>query len=231
MSKNTRISSAVIKRLPRYRRYLNELRKKGVTKISSNELSALIGYTASQIRQDLNTFGGFGQQGYGYSVEGLYNEISAILGLDKEYKMVIVGSGNLGQAIANYTYYYKSGFKVMGLFDINPKLIGLKINDIKVYDFENIVDYVEDNHIDIGVICVTRDNAQEVADKLIFAGIQGIWNFTPIDIEVPDRIALENVHLSENLHTLAFQMNNMSSKESTINKQKTEVAAKAKKVK
>ncbi|MBK5252864.1 MAG: redox-sensing transcriptional repressor Rex [Peptostreptococcaceae bacterium] len=231
MAKNTRISSAVIKRLPRYRRYLNELRKKGVTKISSNELSALIGYTASQIRQDLNTFGGFGQQGYGYNVEGLYNEISAILGLDKEYKMVMVGSGNLGQAITNYTYYYRSGFKVLGLFDINPKIIGLKINDIEVYDFENIVEFVEENNIDIGVICVTRDNAQEVADKLIFAGIKGIWNFTPIDIEVPDRIALENVHLSENLHTLAFQMNNMSSKEATMFKQKTEVAEEAKKAK
>jgi redox-sensing transcriptional repressor len=231
MAKNTRISSAVIKRLPRYRRYLNELRKKGVTKISSNELSALIGYTASQIRQDLNTFGGFGQQGYGYSVEGLYNEISAILGLDKEYKMVIVGAGNLGQAIANYTYYYRSGFKVLGLFDINPKVIGLKINEIEVHDFENIVEYVEKNGIDIGVICVTRENAQEVADKLIFAGIKGIWNFTPIDIEVPDRIALENVHLSENLHTLAFQMNNFTDRESTINKQKNEVASQAKKVK
>ena len=130
MKKQAKISNAVIKRLPRYRRYLNELRKKGVDKISSNEFSSLIGYTASQIRQDLNNFGGFGQQGYGYSVEGLYNEISAILGLDRQYKMVIVGAGNLGQAIANHTYYYKVGFVVCGIFEINPRLIGIKINDI-----------------------------------------------------------------------------------------------------
>ena len=138
--KEKQISKAVIKRLPRYRRYLRELQKKGVEKISSKDLSKLIGYTASQIRQDLNNFGGFGQQGYGYNVEGLYNEISAILGLDKEYKMVIVGAGNLGQAIANHTYYYKAGFVVCGIFDINPRLIGLKINDIEVMDYETIVD-------------------------------------------------------------------------------------------
>ena len=151
MTKQAKISNAVIKRLPRYRRYLNELRKKGVDKISSNEFSRLIGYTASQIRQDLNNFGGFGQQGYGYSVCGLYNEISAILGLDRQYKMVIVGAGNLGQAIANHTYYYKAGFIVNGIFEINPRLIGIKINDIEVMDYENIVkdDLVATNATDI----------------------------------------------------------------------------------
>ena len=207
MKKDTKISNVVIKRLPRYRRYLNELRKKGVDKISSNEFSRLIGYTASQIRQDLNNFGGFGQQGYGYNVDSLYNEISAILGLDQEYKMVVVGVGNLGQAIANYTYYYKAGFVVHGLFDVNPRLIGIKINDIEVMDYENLVEYVEDNNIDIGIICTTKDNAQEVADKLCFAGVKGIWNFAPIDLEVPDRVAVENVHLSDSLHSLAYHMN------------------------
>ena len=133
----------MIRRLPRYRRYLRELQKKGVDKISSNEFSRLIGYTASQIRQDLNNFGGFGQQGYGYSVEGLYREISAILGLDQQYRMVIVGAGNLGQAIANHTYYYKAGFVVYGIFEINPRLVGLKINDIEVMDYENLVEFVE----------------------------------------------------------------------------------------
>ena len=219
MKKDAKISNAVIKRLPRYRRYLKELQKKGVDKISSNEFSSLIGYTASQIRQDLNNFGGFGQQGYGYNVEGLYNEISAILGLDKEYKMVIVGAGNLGQAIANHTYHYKAGFVVCGIFDINPRLIGLKINDIEVMDYETIVDYVEQNQIDIGIICTTKDSAQEVADKLCFAGVRGLWNFAPIDLEVPEYIAVENVHLSDSLHSLAYHMNrNYEEKEKAAEK-------------
>ncbi|MBE6034975.1 MAG: redox-sensing transcriptional repressor Rex [Clostridiales bacterium] len=207
MKKGSKISNAVIKRLPRYRRYLNELRKKGVDKISSRELSDLIGYTASQIRQDLNNFGGFGQQGYGYNVEALYNEISSILGLDKEYKMVIVGAGNLGQAIANHTYYYKAGFVVSSLFEVNPKLVGIKINDISVRDYEELVPYIEQNGIDIGIICTTKDAAQEVADKMAFAGVKGIWNFAPVDLEVPDSIAVENVHLSDGLHSLAYHIN------------------------
>ncbi len=206
MKKQAKISNAVIKRLPRYRRYLNELRKKGVDKISSNEFSSLIGYTASQIRQDLNNFGGFGQQGYGYSVEGLYKEISAILGLDKNYKMVVVGAGNLGQAIANYTYYYKTGFIVKGIFEVDPKLIGMKINDVEIMDYENIVEFVEDNEIDIGIICTTKNVAQEVADKLCFAGVKGLWNFAPVDIETPSHVAIENVHISDSLHSLAYHM-------------------------
>lgn len=203
----TRISNAVIKRLPRYRRYLSELARKGVDKVSSRELSELMGYTASQIRQDLNTFGGFGQQGYGYNVEALHQEISIILGLNKQYKMVIVGAGNLGQAIANYTSYYKAGFVVDALFEVNPRLIGLKINDKNVLDYENLVEYVEDNKIDIGIICTTKEAAQEVADKLAFAGVKGIWNFAPVDLEVPVSVAIENVHLSDGLHSLAYHIN------------------------
>ena len=207
MKKQAKISNAVIKRLPRYRRYLKELRKKGVDKISSNEFSTLIGYTASQIRQDLNNFGGFGQQGYGYSVDGLYHEISAILGLDKQYQLVVVGAGNLGQAIVNQTYYYKSGFIVSAIFEVNPKLIGLRINDIEVMDYENIVEYVEENEIDIGIICTTMDAAQEVADKLCFAGVKGLWNFAPVDIETPGHVAIENVHLTDSLYSLAYHIN------------------------
>ena len=207
MKKDAKISNAVIKRLPRYRRYLKELQKKGVDKISSNEFSSLIGYTASQIRQDLNNFGGFGQQGYGYNVDGLYNEISAILGLDREYKMIIAGAGILGQAIANHTHYYKTGFVVCGIFDVNPRLIGLKINDIEVMDYENIESYVKQNQVNIGIICTTKDNAQEVADKLCHAGIQGIWNFAPVDLSVPAHVAVENVHLSDSLQSLAYHMN------------------------
>lgn len=210
--KNAKISNAVIKRLPRYRRYLIELRKKGVEKISSKEFSHLIGYTASQIRQDLNNFGGFGQQGYGYSVDSLYEEISAILGLDKEYKMVIIGAGNLGHAIAKYMQSSKHGFRVYGVFEINPLLIGQELDGIKIMDYEDIVEFVENEEINIGVICVGRDAAQEVADKLSFAGVKGIWNFAPTDIEVPKHVALENVQLSDSLHSLAYHMNDIQKK-------------------
>ena len=207
MKEHTKISNAVIKRMPRYRRYLKDLQQKGVGKISSGEFSRLIGYTASQIRQDFNNFGGFGQQGYGYNVTALHNEISAILGLDREYKMIVVGAGNLGQAIINYTYYYKSGFVVSGIFELNPKLIGMKINDIEILDYEYLEGYVKENKIDIGIICTTRDNAQEVADKLSASGIKGIWNFAPLDLVVPESVALENMHLSDSLHSLAYHIN------------------------
>lgn len=210
MKDNSKISSAVIKRLPRYRRYLSDLQKKNVDRISSNELSSLIGYTASQIRQDLNNFGGFGQQGYGYNIQSLYNEISSILGLDKEYKMVIVGAGNLGQAIANYTHYYKSGFMVSAMFDVNPKLIGLRINDIEVLDSERLEDFMKENTVDIGIVCTNKASAQEVVDKLCAGGIRGIWNFAPTDLQLPEGIALENVHLSDSLHSLAYYINRNS---------------------
>ena len=205
--KSTKISNAVIKRLPRYRRYLIELRKKGVEKISSKEFSSLIGYTASQIRQDLNNFGGFGQQGYGYSVDGLYDEISAILGLDKEYRMVLIGAGNLGHAIAKYMQSNKQGFKIYGVFESNPSLIGREFEGLTILDYENIVEYVEKEDIHIGIICVGRDAAQEVADKLCFAGVKGLWNFAPIDIETPSHVAIENVHISDSLYSLAYNMN------------------------
>ena len=211
--KNAKISNAVIKRLPRYRRYLIELKKKGVEKISSKEFSKLLGYTASQIRQDLNNFGGFGQQGYGYSVEGLYEEISAILGLDREHGMVIVGAGNLGQAIAKYTHIQKSGFVVKGVFEISKNLIGKPLGDLIIRDYEDVVEFIEKENIGIGIICVGQDSAQEVADKLSFAGVRGIWNFAPTDIEVPKHVALENVHLSDSLHSLAYHMNDIQKKE------------------
>jgi redox-sensing transcriptional repressor len=213
MKDHSKISSAVIKRLPRYRRYLADLQKKDVDRISSNELSNLIGYTASQIRQDLNNFGGFGQQGYGYNIQSLYNEISSILGLDQEYKMVIVGTGNLGQAIANYTHYYKAGFKVIAMFDVNPKLIGLRINDIEVLDSEQLEAFLKDHTVDIGIICTNKDSAQEVVDKLCAGGVKGIWNFAPTDLNLPEDIALENVHLSDSLHSLAYYINRNKQKE------------------
>lgn len=208
-----KVSNAIIRRLPRYRRYLGQLQVKGIKKISSGELSELIGYTASQIRQDLNTFGEFGQQGYGYEVDKLYKEINKILGLDREYRTVVVGVGNLGQAITNYTYYYKIGFNIIGLFDKDPEVIGKEINDVKIMDGDLLEDYVRDNAVDIGIICVTRDNAQEVADSLIRGGVKGIWNFAPIDLDVPDDIALESVHLSDSLHALSFMIKSKSEEE------------------
>lgn len=210
--KNAKISNAVIKRLPRYRRYLIELRKKGVEKISSKEFSNLIGYTASQIRQDLNNFGGFGQQGYGYSVDGLYDEISAILGLDKEYRMVLIGAGNLGHAIAKYMQSNKQGFRIYGVFEINPTLIGKDFEGLTIMDYEDIVEFVEKEDINIGIICVGQNAAQEVTDRLCFAGVKGIWNFAPTDIEVPKHVALENVQLSDSLHSLAYHMNDIQKK-------------------
>ena len=208
MKDNSKISSAVIRRLPRYRRYLSDLQNKNVDRISSNELSNLIGYTASQIRQDLNNFGGFGQQGYGYNIRSLYNEITAILGLDQEYKMIIVGTGNLGQAIANYTHYYKAGFMVTAMFDVNPKLIGLRINDIEVLDYEQLDGFLRKNPIDIGIVCTNKDSAQEVVDKLCDGGVKGIWNFAPTDLHLKkDGVAMENVHLSDSLHSLAYYIN------------------------
>ena len=206
MNNQIKVSNAVLRRLPRYRRYLGDLKSRDVRKISSYEFSKLIGYTASQIRQDFNTFGGFGQQGYGYSVEYLYKEISKILGLDRDYKAVIVGIGNLGQAITNHTYFYKNGFNIIGLFDINPKVVGLVINGIQVQDYSCLADYVRENNIDIGVICANKTSAQDIADTLVKSGCRGIWNFAPVDIKVKEGIAVENVHLSDSLHTLIFKV-------------------------
>ncbi|MBU3143035.1 redox-sensing transcriptional repressor Rex [Clostridium sp. CF012] len=207
MERKKNISMAVIKRLPKYHRYLRELLKNDVDRISSKELGEKIGFTASQIRQDLNCFGDFGQQGYGYNVKELLNEISGILGLSKEYKMIIIGAGNIGQAIANYTRFEKLAFNLSGIFDINPKLIGLKIRDVEVSDIDELVEFLKATPVDIGVICVSKNNAQTVADMLVTNGVKGIWNFAPVDLEVPEEIIVENVHLSESLLTLSCLMN------------------------
>ncbi len=198
------ISMAVIRRLPKYHRYLKELMDKEVKRISSKELSEIIGFTASQIRQDLNNFGGFGQQGYGYNVEDLYYEIGKILGLTKEYKTIIVGAGNLGQALANYTSFGGYGFKLAGIFDKNPRIIGLEINGVVVQDSLNLKSFLAENEIDIAYICTSRNGAQDVADILENANIKAIWNFAPIDLKVSDTIRVENVHLIDDLLTLSY---------------------------
>lgn len=207
MTKKTVVSMAVVRRLPRYHRYLEELLKNDVKRISSRELSEKMGVTASQIRQDLNNYGGFGQQGYGYNVEELYNTLTKILGLDKTYNTIIIGAGNLGQAIANYTNFERAGFNLKGIFDINPRLFGLKIRDIEIMDIDKIEQFVRTNNIDIGILCIPKDNAQYMADMLVKAGIKAIWNFSPIDIIVPDDVILENVHLSDSLFTLSYRLN------------------------
>lgn len=209
MDKKKDISMAVIKRLPKYYRHLAELLRNDVDRISSKELSEKIGFTASQIRQDFNCFGGFGQQGYGYNVKELYNEISKILGLDKRYSTVIIGAGNIGQAIANYSRFDKFGFDLKGIFDVNPKLIGMRMKDIEISDIDNLEGFLKENHIDIGILCVPHAQAQKVADTLVENGVKGIWNFAPVDINVPETVSTENVHLSESLLTLVYLMNDL----------------------
>ena len=209
MSKEKQISKAVIKRLPRYRRYLHELQKKGVEKISSKDLSNLIGYTASQIRQDLNNFGGFGQQGYGYSVDYLYDEIGKILGLDKIYQIAIVGYGRIGQAMANFIKNYETNFHIAGIFDVKQSIQDVEFQDAAVLTCGSLASFVERENVDIALISVPPEKAQLVADTVISAGVKGIWNFTAVDLDVPDYVAVENVHMSDSLHALAYYMHEM----------------------
>ena len=207
MEKKKNVSMAVIKRMPKYYRYLGELVKNDVDRISSKELGEKIGFTASQIRQDLNNFGDFGQQGYGYNVKELHNQIGAILGVGKEYNAVLIGAGNIGQAIANYSRFTDIGLGITAIFDANPKLVGMRIRDVEIKDIDELKGYLEENHLDMGILCVPRINAQKVCDVLVNGGVRGIWNFAPIDLHVPETVKVENVHLSESLLTLVYQMN------------------------
>lgn len=202
------IPQAVIGRLPRYFRYLGELKDEGVTRISSRELSSMMHVTASQIRQDLNQFGGFGQQGYGYNVEYLYHEIGKILGLDNTHQLILVGAGNLGQALVNYMNFQRRGFLFLGIFDNNPALYGKKIRDMEVQPMENMEHFVRENDIDIAVLTIPKTSAVEVAGILSECGIRGIWNFAHCDLNVPPHIRVENVHLSESLMKLSFLLKN-----------------------
>lgn len=207
MADNKKISVAVIKRLPRYYRYLGDLLNVGIVRISSKELSEKMNITASQIRQDLNNFGGFGQRGYGYNVEFLYNEIKKILGIGKEYKMIVVGAGNIGQALVNYTDFESNGFKIVGVFDVNPRLIGMTIRGIEVYDADKMESFIKNNEIDIAILTIPKAQARATAKKLVECGIKGIWNFSPMDLELPKSIAVENVHLTDGLMTLIYKTN------------------------
>ncbi len=200
------ISQAVIGRLPRYFRYLGELKDDGVERISSQELSELMKVTASQIRQDFNNFGGFGQQGYGYNVEFLYREIGKILGLDMTHNFIIIGAGNLGMALGNYLNFERRGFLFKGMFDKNPDLIGKEVRGVQVMPMEEMERFVRENDIDIAVLTIPKTSAVEVADRLVQNGIKAIWNFAHVDLNVPAGIQVENVHLSDSLMKLSYNI-------------------------
>jgi redox-sensing transcriptional repressor len=212
MEKKRTISMAVIRRLPKYHRYLGDLMRNDVDRISSKELGERIGFTASQIRQDLNCFGDFGQQGYGYNVKELYTQISNILGLSRGYKIIIVGAGNIGQALANYSNFEKFGFDIDAIFDTNPKLIGIKIRDIEIRDIDTLEGYLKNNDVAIAILSVPGKVAQNIADLLAKNNIKGIMNFAPVDLISPEDVIVENVHLIDSLLTLTCLLNEKTEK-------------------
>jgi len=205
---NKKVSDAVIKRLPRYFRYLADLKENGVLRISSKALSEKMNLTASQIRQDLSCFGGFGQQGYGYNVESLYNEMKKILGVDRRFRTIIVGAGNLGQAIAKHAKFEARGYFVKGIFDIDEKLIGTSINGIVIQHMDEIEHFCSKQPIDVAILTVPREVTAEIAELIVRVGIRGIWNFSAMDLRLPDEVVVENVHLSDSIMVLGYKIIN-----------------------
>ena len=206
MSDEKKISLAVVKRLPRYYRYLSDLLHAGINRISSRELSEKMGVTASQIRQDLNCFGGFGQQGYGYNVSHLFTEIGKILGVDHRFKVIIIGVGNMGHALANYGNFKRRGYDIIKIFDVKNELVGTKINDIEVMHMDELEEYLKNNLVDIAILSVPYNQTPLVADKVARLGVKGLWNFSPMDLELPYDIEIENVHLSDSLMVLGYKI-------------------------
>ena len=201
------ISQAVIRRMPRYYRYLGELLDEGVERISSNDLSRRMKVTASQIRQDLNNFGGFGQQGYGYNVQYLYEEIGKIMGLDTEHRIIIIGAGNLGQALANYVKFERLGFRIVALFDVNPELKGRNVRGIPILMLNELEEYCKTHDVDIAALTMPKSKADTIAQKLVDLGIKAIWNFAHVDLEIPDKdVVVESVHLSDSLMQLSYNI-------------------------
>lgn len=207
------ISSAVIRRMPRYYRYLEELLDNGVDRISSGDLSKSMHITASQIRQDLNNFGGFGQQGYGYNVKYLHDEIGKILGLDQRHNIIVIGLGNLGQAISNYVNFDPLGFHMIGLFDVNPALKGKEIRDIPIRMIDELPEFLENHQVDIAALTLPKEKAKEAADLVLSFGVKAIWNFALVDLVVPDDVVVENVHLSDSLMRLSYDISRKNPKE------------------
>ena len=206
--RNREISKAVISRLPRYYRYLGDLLNSGIERISSGELSRLMKVTASQIRQDLNNFGGFGQQGYGYNVRHLRDEIGKILGLEQNHSMIIVGTGHLGKALANYENFNRGSIHIVGLFDVREEVIGTKVKQILVRSVEELPAFLSENNVEIAVLTLPKNNAKEIARVLVANGIRAIWNFayTDLNLELPDDVIVENVHLSDSLMQLTYRL-------------------------
>ena len=200
------VPAVVIKRLPRYYRYLSDLLTQGITRISSNVLSQKMNVTASQIRQDFNYFGGFGQQGYGYNVEYLHSEIGEILGLNDGDTMIIVGAGNLGKALASHDTFEKRGFKLVGIFDNDQSLIGTRVNGHEIKPVSALEDFIASNRVDIGVITVPHFAAQETAKLLVDCGVKGLMNFSYVELKFGKEVAVENVHLSDPLMTLSYKI-------------------------
>ncbi|MEA4816156.1 MAG: redox-sensing transcriptional repressor Rex [Lachnospiraceae bacterium] len=213
MDNERKISDAVIARLPRYYRYLGELLESDITRISSKELSEKMNITASQIRQDLNNFGGFGQQGYGYNVEYLYNEIKKILGLDRLYSLIVIGGGNIGQALVNYASFEKRGFVIKAVFDVNPRLIGMTIRGVGIYDVDCLENYLKEHPVDVAVLTLPRSQSAKIAEKVANLGVKGIWNFSHVDLNLPDDVVVENVHLTDSLMTLIYRLNEVYTEE------------------
>ena len=206
MEHRQEVSKAVIQRLPRYYRNICELKAEGAQRISSRALAERMGLTASQIRQDFNCFGGFGQQGYGYNIRNLHDEIAKILNIDEEHEMIIVGAGHLGQALANYTNFRKRGFIVRAIFDQDPTVIGTRVGDVEVLPMEKIDEVVKASNVKMAAVCIPKTPAVKVVEQLIADGVVGIWNFAHVDLEVPDDVVIENVHLSESLMRLSYRM-------------------------
>ena len=204
--KNEHISEAVIRRLPKYLRQLRDLKLRGIERISSGELSKEMGINASQIRQDLNCFGGFGQQGYGYQVDVLLNEVANILGIVNVYQTIIVGVGNIGAALLQYTGFKKDGFEIVAAFDNDPKLVGSTIAGKEIYDIKGVEAFIQENGIDVAIIATPRAYAQKICDLAVKGGVKGIWNFAPIDVNANCHV--ENVHLSDGLRVLSYRLTN-----------------------
>ena len=207
----TDVSPAVIRRLPRYHRYLGDLLREGKMRISSKELAAMMGVTASQIRQDLNCFGGFGQQGYGYNIKYLHGKIGELLGTNEGYRAVIIGSGNLGRALAATHMFDRRGVTRVAMFDTNQSIIGTEIYGIPVYHVDSLGAFCIENRIDIAVLTVPKEAAKSVADVLVRSGVKGIWNFANMELKVEDEsVVVENIHLGDSLMTLCYEVKNRS---------------------
>ena len=206
---NNIISDSVIKRLPRYYRFLGELKAAGLTRISSRELSERMGLTASQIRQDLNCFGGFGQQGYGYNIELLETEIGHILGLDKPKTAILIGIGNLGRAVTMHINFESKGFRLIGLFDSKESLVGQVIKDLPIRNTTTIDEFCRENLPDAAILCIPKNAAMSIADQLVGLGIKGFWNFSHYDLALKyPGVKVENVHFGDSLMTLSYRLHN-----------------------